>query len=75
MKDNADKISARNSRREDTRSEDEMSTISDASSEPIVRDREEANRWYASIISWRAGKKYPVYDMEEFRNDTSIPMV
>ena len=75
MKDNADKISTRNSRRGDTRSEDEMSTSSDASSEPIVRDREEANRWYASIISWRAGKKYPVYDMEEFRNDTSIPMV
>ena len=75
MKDNADKISARNSGREDIRSEDEMSTSSDASSEPIVRDREETNRWYASIISWRAGKKYPVYDMEEFRNDTSIPMV
>ena len=75
MEDNADKISTRNSRREDTRSVDEMSTSSDASSEPIVRDREETNRWYASIISWRAGKKYPVYDMEEFRNDTSIPMV
>ena len=75
MEDNTDKISIRNSRRGDTRSEDEISTSSDASSEPIVRDREEANRWYASIVSWRAGKKYPVYDMEEFRNDTSIPMV
>ena len=72
MKDYADNTSTRNS---DTWSVDEMSTSSDASSEPIVRDREEANLWYASIISWRAGKKYPVYDMEEFRNDTSIPMV
>ena len=75
MKDDADEISANSATREDGRSEDEMSTSSDASSEPITRDTEEANRWYASIASWRAGKKYPVYDMEEFRKDTSIPML